>query len=199
MVLVAVAVLAGCGTGTVATQGLAHLLLPTGPQTATIRINLTTSRPPSFSGDIAGQPLTGRYSAGTVSARALCPQRSPLSSPGTFTYSGTYDGQAFSFSGCTAAEMLGPTGSPTGTSGNPLSSTTGMRLTFRVRGHVGSAALSGSAIWTIKNVSSSCEHAGCTISMPFSGSIGSQKLSGTATITEESSRVGEIVAKLTVS
>jgi hypothetical protein len=207
--LAAVAVLAGCGTGTVATQALAHLLVPSGKQTATIRIDLTGSSPPSFSGDIAGQPLTGRYSNAPASGRQLCTQGGSLMIAQTFMYSGTYDGRAYSFEGCTSSAFLHgntvvtmPTAPPpSGPSGTPNSmpSITGMRLVFRVTGHVGSAAMSGSATWTIKNVDSSCDHAGCSFTMPFSGSIGSQKLTGTATITEESRRVGLIVAKLTVS
>jgi hypothetical protein len=187
LVAAALVVLAGCGTGTLAGSALAHLLFPQGPQTATIRVTVG-SPAPNFSGSIAGEALNGVSSAGNPTLAAkLCPGM-PVSGPdaAVFTYSGTYDGQSYSFSGCTAVKGIYGKGSSSTIAGIPgvtARDPVGMEIVFKVQGHIGSAAIVGSADWDLSDSHMICQSLlqNCTWSFPFSGTVGSQKLSGTAT------------------
>jgi hypothetical protein len=173
------AVLAGCGAGAGVAGSVAHLLLPSGDLNAAIHVFVSPTKP-YFRGYLAGHALNGVYSPGDKTLAAqLCPG-TPVSGPDAvvFTYSGTYDGQAYSFSGCLAY--------PT--------SATGGGAAFRIRGHIGAAAISGSTTFPLD------EHPGApgVYTFPFSGTIGSQALTGSALVQAPSSGGIMLVARLTV-
>ena len=151
--------------------------LPTGSQQAAIEVSLPTSGQPSFSGQVAGRPLTGRVVAaagGGASPAAVMP---------AFTYEGRYASQpyvlhvAFSFSG--------------GGANNPTSSPA---FSFVVTGTYGTEAVAATARFDFAAAGRNPSQ----LTVPFSGHVGSQRVSGTATATETRGRSLHIAARFTV-
>jgi hypothetical protein len=179
--VVALVILAGCGTGAAVGSAVAHLLLPLGPQTATIRVTIGTPGTPKFSGSIAGEALNGVYSAGSPTLPAkLCPGM-PVTGPdaAVFTYSGSYGGTAYSFSGCLDTSTKTKVKNPNTVPPDAVL-TVG---TLRITGHVGAEAVVGSANWNVATGSDPAKVAP-TFSFPFSGTVGTESLHGTATLQE---------------
>jgi hypothetical protein len=165
--------LAACGTGTVIGSALAKIF-PTGKQTATIHVDFVSAghARPSFSGTIAGQALTGTYSPGNVTlAEKLCPG-TPGPDATIFTYSGQYNGTAYSFSGCLAYPSHYV---PVPCAGRVVC-LPGFK--FLIRGSIGDDAISGSctAFASYKKISETVER----INFPFSGTVGHESVTGTA-------------------
>lgn len=155
MVALALAALgAGCSTQQ-ASAVLISSLLPIGHETATISLVIGPHALDHFNGSIAGRPLTGKTSAADIAVtKRLCPAAQPGELGMGATVTGTFDGQHYVLYGC---------------------DTTVTGFDFKLSGHVGSSPVSGSTNVKLNNNG--------TGSAPFSGAIGGQRLSGSATIT----------------
>ncbi len=175
LVVVALA-LAALGTGCASQQASALLLsslMPVGHETATISLVIGPHAVDHFSGTIAGRALAGKTSApNTVMTKRLCPAARANELGLGATITGTFNGQPYVLYGC---------------------DTTVTGFDFKLSGHVGSSPVSGST-----NVKLNINGTGTA---PFSGAIGKQRLSGSATITSSGHNDSDVklVAHLTVS
>jgi hypothetical protein len=174
------AVLAGCGAGAGVAGTVATLVLPSGSLSAALHVYVSPTKP-RFSGYLGGHALDGVYSAGNASlARQLCPGTSATGPDAvTFTYSGKYDGRAYSFSGCLAL---------------PASLGAGAMASFRIEGHIGAAAIAGSTTYPLTQAPGTPG----AYTFPFTGTIGTQSVTGSALVQAPSAGGAMIVARLTV-
>ncbi len=131
-------------------------LLPSGSQTMLIRVTFRSGGKTSFVGKFAGGAITGEFEKpDPAMARTLCSDKEAALMGTTFTFSGIFDSRPYSFSGCVDVRTF----------------------TYHMAGHVGSLGVSGSAVW--KNWRQDSPE----ITLPFNGRVGSQSISGTATLT----------------
>jgi hypothetical protein len=139
-------------------QALMRRLLPTGPQTVVLKVQFRGGGSSSFSGTFAGKPLKGNFEKTDPSISAkLCPTDSPNDIGTTFTYGGKYNGTSYVFNGCV------------------VSSPAVARISFRMTGRIGSVSMSGRTVGGALTATAWI--------MPFRGKVGSQAVSGTATLT----------------
>jgi hypothetical protein len=204
----------GIGVAVEAAAGVgAAFLVPGGEQSATIRIQLSgPGERPQFSGAIGGEALSGTYvptDPSTISHLCRPSQSRHKPSPASgasFAYEGTFAGLPYSFSGCVTVPAL--TNLPP-----PPSSAVGLkkyeaelgklfshlRYEFAIGGHLGTQAMQGSADFTYPaQLLSPSPPSTVRINVPFSGTIGEERITGTATLTAGiTGGGGLIVAHLT--
>jgi hypothetical protein len=131
---------------------------------------------PTFTGSIGSTRLTGRLSAQSQAANSLC-TGTPAGQRFDFTYEGSYAGTPYTFSGCVYVASSSPL----------LQQPRPGSVQFRVRGHIGSQAIVGDATYggTTATPFESCAYTNtcsATLTFPFTGSVGSQSIKGTATV-----------------
>ncbi len=147
-----------------------------GPETATINIKVPPSGQASFSGTVGGTALTGAVTGtSTGTGSGSFPSGGPL-----FTYQGNLGGTPY-----VLRVSLG-----TGSGG---SAPQGGVVTFEVAGTYGSEQVTGNAEFVLTSTG-----AGRSQNVPFSGRVGSQIISGTATATEDGGGTIEVKAELNV-
>lgn len=149
-------------------------LLSAGSQTARLTVVMRSGGKSTFSGQLAGRSLVGKFEhvdAGIE--RSLCPKDSPGDIGTSFTYTGTFQGRRYTFSGCVDVRTF----------------------TFRLEGRLGSVSFSGRATW--RNWQN--QH-GLDATFPFTGRIGNQAVNGTATLPfpPGPSGKGKLIARLKV-
>lgn len=143
--------------------------LPTGSATASIVVTLSHSGPPSFSGSLAGQPLTGTVLGNGVSTSS--------NGGALAVYRGTLGSEPY------VLHVSLP---------NPGSAIQNDRITFRVTGTYGSEPVTATAQLTESSASAR------SLIVPITGRVGPQPISGEATVIEESSARLQIRANLVV-
>jgi hypothetical protein len=166
--------------GTSAAQALAKALLPSGSQTVVLKIQFPPGGKASFSGTFAGKPLTGRFEKTDLSiGKKLCPnsKAEDVGAGTTFTYGGKYDGTTYTFSGCVNVHGTG----------------NAVQISYRMRGKVGSTAMSGSTTGLAVIAKE------MAVTYPFTGKVGGQVVTGTATLKGTYSNVTSLVPHLKVS
>lgn len=206
----------GLGVGLEAAAGAgAGFLIPGGEQSATIRVQLSgPGKQPSFSGSIAGEALSGSYVSMDPGMLAhLCSpstNQTIAADRSSFTYSGSYNDLPYSFSGCVMVQT--PKKHPK-FNVPPPSNASGLkkyqaevrkylfqlRFVFRITGHLGEYAMQGGAEFRYPvQVLNQPRPTTITLTVPFSGTIGLERITGTATLsTGINGGPGLIVAHLT--
>lgn len=132
--------------------------LPTGPGTATVTVVVPRTGAPSFTGSIAGQPLAGRVSAGV--SRSL-----QQSGEDAFTYSGNLGGMPYVLH--VSLDLVVRHAPRNGSLLAPPE--------FTVRGTYGTDPVAAHASFAITGLGSR------SLTVPFSGTVGDRRLTGTAT------------------
>jgi hypothetical protein len=158
------------------TAALANTVLNPSARTASIRVVLTGGGESKFSGNFAGNPVTGRYSPPAIAVtKSLCPTDTPGGVMGMgATFSGTYGGGNYVIHAC--------------------GSQTRDDITFKMIGEIGSTPVSGRATfpvppgthWPLK-------------SAKFTGRIGSETIIGNATLQSEQGNGDEYMLKATMT
>jgi hypothetical protein len=158
------------------TAALANTVLAPSGHTASIRLVLTGGGESKFSGDFAGNPVSGRYSPPAIAVtKSLCPTDTPDGVMGMgATFTGDYGGADYVIHAC-------------GTE-------TRDDITFKMSGEMGSTPLSGQATfpvppgthWPLK-------------SAKFTGRIGSEDITGKATVEPDQGDGDVYVLKATMT
>jgi hypothetical protein len=150
-----------------------------GAETATIHVTVPRSGSPSFSGTVGDSTLTGKVSDGTSSPTGT---GSTTSSSGgvLFTYEGTLSGSPYALRVSLDSGNNGPL-------------LEGGLVTFEVTGTYGSEQVTGNAEFGVASST------GRSLTVPFTGRVGSQVVVGTANVTQDGDGTFEVTAKLNVS
>jgi len=141
-----------------------------GPETATINIKVPPSGQASFSGSVGGTALTG-----TVTGSGSLTSGVPL-----FTYRGSLGGTPY-----VLRVSLGGGGAGSVAQGGVVA--------FQVAGTYGSEQVTGNAEFVLTSTGT-----GRSQNVPFSGRVGSQVISGTATATQGADGTIDVKAELNV-
>lgn len=174
--VVALLVVIGVGIGVEAALGVrAGFFIPGGNQTVRLLINGTHSQRPTYSGTVAGKPLSGELIAVTRPMNTRCfdlpgPAAGPAH-PFQFAYAGSYNGQQYTFAGCLTLSVGAVTA-----------------FAFSIRGQIASVPFAGST--RLATPSTLCMNLTeptpqfikeCD-TFPFSGVVGSESITGSVAL-----------------
>jgi hypothetical protein len=148
----------GGAIGLASCSGLVSLDLPTGTNTATIAVTIPRSGEPSFTGTVAGRTL-----AGAVVGPALNPPQA------AFTYKGSLGGHQYVLHAALHFDQSGTSQQPALPS----------LISFVITGSYGSEAVNGMASFDVGNNLAQANK----LKVPFDGHIGTQRVTGSATVT----------------
>jgi hypothetical protein len=196
--VIALAALIGLGIGIEAAAGVGALsVIPGGSHAVNILIGKSNRQKPTYSGTVAGEPLSGTLVPvpSSMDKKDAC---APLDIPGApgaprpyqYAYSGTYNGEQYTFAGCLDISIIGK-----------LSSPTGARFAMSIHGTIDSVPFSGSTYVPYPVPLSGSTHgpystaAFCSTvttltpkaikecdTLPFSGQVGTESVTGSVAV-----------------